>query len=285
MKRSIHFQATKRGLARWLLIVVTAGGFAATPQAVSSPQGATSAAQTSATAKPEQIIVLERGKAIDRALAGAQVHSYIIALAAGQYAEVLVEQRGVDVGVRVEDTPGHVVAYINSDIRKQGQERLPLVADSAITYRLSIRAEYPRISDGHYEIKITEMRPATEKDRAAFEACKLITQAASLNDSGKYDEAIRLAQQALESGEKGLGTDDVYVGELASRLGLMLRTKGDYANAEKILQRAISVSERALGKDHPQTAMAENNLGLVYRSTEDDVKAEKYLQQSLESIE
>ena len=284
MKRSIHFQGTKRG-ARWLLIVVTAGGFAATSQAASSPQSATSAAQTPAAAKPEQIIALERGKAIDRALTGAQVHSYSVALSAGQYAEVVVEQRGVDVGVRIEDTPGHVAAYVNSDIRKQGQERIPLVADSAITYQLNIKAEYPRISDGHYEIQVTEIKPATDKDRSVFEACKLITQASQLNDAGKYDEAISLAQQALETSEKALGPEDAYVGELAERLGLMLRTKGNYANAERTLERAIRISEKALGKESPQTGLAENALGLVYRSTQDDVKAEKFLQQGLETLE
>jgi CHAT domain-containing protein len=284
MTRSIYFHLTMHPLLTCLLLVLTADGFAAIPQAAAAPPGASATAQASAAAKPE-IVVLERGKAIERALTGAQVHSYSVALGPGQYAEVVVEQRGVDLGVRVLDAPGHILAYVNSEIRTQGRERIPLVADSAITYQLDIKAEYPRIAGGHYEIHVTPTRPATEKDRIAFEACKLITQASRLNDAGKYDEAIPLAQQALEASEKALGPEDAYVGELAERLGLMQRTKGNYANAERTLERAISISEKALGKESAQTALAENALGLVYRSTQDDVKAERFLQLGLETME
>ncbi|HEY7405177.1 MAG TPA: CHAT domain-containing protein [Candidatus Angelobacter sp.] len=240
--------------------------------------------QSSAAAKPEAVVDLESGKAIDRHLAGAETHSYRIALSQGQYALVVVVQKGVDLGVRVIDA-GRPVTAINSETRPQGRERVPLVSESATTYQLDIKAQFPRIADGHYEIKVKEIRPATEQDRSVFEAYKLITQAESLSTAGKYDEAIKLAQQALESGEKGLGPHDAYVGELAQRLGLMQYTKGDYANAERTLQRAITISEEARGKEDPQTALAENNLGLVYRSTQDEVKAEKFLQLALETME
>ena len=42
---------------------------------------------------------LEPGKPVERELAGGQSHSYSIALTAGQYLHVVVDQRGIDVVV------------------------------------------------------------------------------------------------------------------------------------------------------------------------------------------
>src|SRR5215813_2800724 len=45
--------------------------------------------------------VLEAGKPIEREIAGGEAHSYQLTLTAGQYARVVVDQRGIDVVVTV----------------------------------------------------------------------------------------------------------------------------------------------------------------------------------------
>ena len=241
--------------------------------------------QAPGVANPSEPVMLEPGKPVEGQIRGAATHSYRVALAQGQYANIVVEQRGVDVVVRVLDPSGRAIADVDSESRLEGEEHVPLVADSAAIYQLEIKPVYHRIADGTYQVKVAVVRPVTDRDRAEFEAHSLNTQAGRMSDAGKYDEAIKLAQQALESGEKALGPDDAYVGELTARLGLTLRTKGDYQGAERMLERAIRIDESSLGKENPQTAMAENSMGLVYRSTENDVKAEKFLMRSLETIE
>src|SRR5262245_16891409 len=50
-------------------------------------------------ATQQEAMPLELGKPIERELAGGQSHAYQITLAAGQYLNVVVEQRGIDVVV------------------------------------------------------------------------------------------------------------------------------------------------------------------------------------------
>ena len=50
---------------------------------------------------PQEVATLEPGKPIERELAGGQKHIYQLALSQGQYANVTVEQRGVDIVVRL----------------------------------------------------------------------------------------------------------------------------------------------------------------------------------------
>lgn len=229
----------------------------------------------------EEITLLEPGKSIYRELAGAQTHTFRIVLGQDQYASVIVEQLGVDVVVQVSDSNSQLVAEFDSESRKEGKEFVGLVAESPTDYRLSIKARYPRDAAGRYELRTSEMRPASDHDRAVYQAHKLGTEALKLTEAGKYDEAIRITQRAMELGEGALGFNDPYVGYLAMRMGFLQRTKGDYAQAEPMLRRAIDINEKALGKDHPQTALSLDYLGLVYSSKGDFAKAEEYIQQAL----
>jgi hypothetical protein len=48
-----------------------------------------------------EAIALEFGKPIEREISGGQKHAYRLDLSAGQYAKLSVEQRGIDVVVRL----------------------------------------------------------------------------------------------------------------------------------------------------------------------------------------
>src|SRR5438045_9391162 len=84
------------------------------------------------------------GTPIDREISGRQQHVYDIALKAGDYADVIVEQRGIDVVVSVGDSAGTLIAQFDAEGRKQGREIVGMVAQSAAAYRVSVRPRYPR---------------------------------------------------------------------------------------------------------------------------------------------
>jgi hypothetical protein len=63
---------------------------------------------------------LEAGRTIEREISGAQPHLYQLALAAGDYASVTVEQRGIDVAVRLLGADGSVVVQFQDEIRNHG---------------------------------------------------------------------------------------------------------------------------------------------------------------------
>jgi CHAT domain-containing protein/Tfp pilus assembly protein PilF len=224
-------------------------------------------------------VTLGNGPAIERELAGGQSQSYRVVLAQGQCARVMVDQLGIDVVVQIVD-PAHQSAMFDSESRIPGQEPVGIAAEGPGEYELRVRARYPRDPAGRYRIQLLEVRPATEKDLAAFEAHKVSTESASLEDGGKYDQAIQLAERALVLGEQGVGPNDAYYGSLLIRVANLKRRAGAYGAAEQLYQRAIEVTERAVGRKHPQTAAALRGLGNVYIYTTQYAKSEPLLNES-----
>jgi CHAT domain-containing protein len=238
--------------------------------------GATTAAQATQDVRP-----LEPGKPIARELAGGQSHTYQIRLTEGQYLNVIVEQRGVDVVVRLLGPDGKQIAEFDSEIRQQGEETVSQVAEVSGSYRLNVQAKQKEAPTGRYEIRVVELRAATEKDRALQEARKLSTEFARLYRVSKFDEARPLVERALEVREKSLGPEHPDVAASLNNLAELYRAKGDYAKAEPLHQRALAIREKALGPDHPDVAGSLNNLAILYRDKGDHVKAEPLYQRAL----
>jgi len=163
--------------------------------------------QNTGAQSAQEVSVIEPGKPIERELAGGQSHSYQITLTEGQFLEVIVEQRGIDVVVRLLGPDGKQIAEFDSEIRRQGQETVSQVAEIAGSYRLNVQASQQGAPAGRYEIRVVELRAATEKDRALQEARKLSAEVVRLYRAGKYDEARPLAERALEIREKALGPE------------------------------------------------------------------------------
>lgn len=251
-----------------------ATGNTALLQSVANPNPATTVQQQGPTP------LLLPGHPIERELSGAQTHSYRLDIQEHQYAKVIVEQHGIDVTVQLLDNRGTVLAEYNSESRLTGVETPGIVADAAAVYQLKVKASYPKIAAGHYQIRIAEVRVATDKDRAEFAAHKLATQAAILRDFGKTEEALKLAQQALEEAEKSFGLDDAYVGELAMRVGQLARIRGNFDDAEAILKRSIAIYGKIAPKQDLREAWALSFLGQTYKSRYDMIKAEQYEQEA-----
>jgi hypothetical protein len=101
--------------------------------------GAVSPAQENQETR--QLGQLELGKQIEREIAGGQSHSYETALATGQYVKLVVEQRGIDVVIRLHAPPGELIAEVDSKGRTQGQETMEWVAEEAGIYRVGVGAK------------------------------------------------------------------------------------------------------------------------------------------------
>ena len=102
----------------------------------------------------------------------------------------------------------------------------------------------------------------------------------SLNEQGKYSEALPFAQQAVELATEKFGEEHETPATALNNLGQLYDTLGDYAKAEPLLKRALGIWEKALGPDHQQVAFALNNLGGLYEDLGDYAKAEPLLKRS-----
>ena len=229
-------------------------------------------------------LLLTRDHPVDREISGAERHVYQLALETGEYAHLTVEQRGIDVVVQIEDS-GALLAEFDSESRKQGREPIVLAAGRAGTYEVIVRPRYVREPAGRYEIRVDELRPATDGDRIVFDSLRLGSEVSRLAELGKLDDAIQTGERALALREKTSLAKDSYRGYLLTQIAEAKRVKGDYAGAEQLFQRAIAVDEETLGREQPQTALALRGLGQLYMTTSAFGKAEPLLRQHLDILE
>jgi CHAT domain-containing protein/Tfp pilus assembly protein PilF len=220
--------------------------------------------QTAVPQNPPAITRLELGKPVERELTGGQTHSYQLNLSEGQYANVIVEQRGIDVVVKCFGPDGKLIAEIDLENRLNGEERAELVAKTAGSYRFDIEPKYKMLSGGRYAIRLADVRAATEDDKALQEARELYTKSYTAIVGGQYDEAQTMLEKALEIREKIIGPDHPDIAFALTLEGNIAYHKGDLAKAEALFQRAITMLERTIGPDCPQVAMRLNNLASVY---------------------
>ena len=207
---------------------------------------------------------LEPGKPIKSELAGGRQHDYRISLGADQFLKVVVEQQGVDVVAQVSGPDGKQILEFDSESRPQGQEEVSLVAEAAGAFLLTVNPKMKVHSAGSYEIRIDELRAATDTDRALHDARKQFEEALKLQDAGKYDQALPFAERALEIRERLLGAEHRDVAAATNNLAGVYTGKGAYAKAEMLCQRALDIREKALGKDHPDTGVSLNSLAELY---------------------
>src|SRR5215813_8576746 len=225
--------------------------------------------------------LLEPGKAIKRELAGGDSHTYQIMLSAGQFLKVIVEQQGIDVVARLSGPDGQQIAEFDLESRSQGRELASLVAEADGAYRLTVRPKQKNAPTGGYEIRVEELRAATENDRALHESRKLYKKAIDLSGTGKYDEALPYFEGALEIRERMLGPDHPDVIQAINGLATIYYYKGEYSKAEPLFQRALAIREKSLGPEHTDVAQSLNNLANLYLALGDYAKAEPLYQRAL----
>lgn len=241
--------------------------------------------QNAGAQKAQDVVVLEPGKPIEREMAGGQSHTYRITLAKGQYLNVVLDQRGIDVVVQLLAPDGKQVAEFDSEIRRQGQETVSHVAEVAGSYRLNVQVKQKEVPAGGYEIRVVELRAATEKDQMLQEARMQRTEFLRLYRSGKYDEALQPAERALELREKVLGPQHPDVAASLNNLGSIYSVKGAHNKAEPLYQRALAIVEQSLGPEHPDLAPILNNLANTYGAIGIFDKAEQLYKRTLSIVE
>ncbi|MBI4752256.1 MAG: hypothetical protein HY774_27525 [Acidobacteria bacterium] len=146
-----------------------------------------------------------------RALNGGEKHTYPLPLKANDYVKLVVEQRGIDVVVRLIGPDGKVIQEVDSPNGIQGPELLSFISEKAGTYQIEVEAPDQTALAGKYDVKLETPRAATEQDQAEYEVNTLLVKAARLRQAGKYNECLPLATQALEKSEKAFGGEHLLV--------------------------------------------------------------------------
>ena len=225
------------------------------------------------------------GTSIERTLSPGEQHTYTLALRAGDLATFVVEQRGVDVSVRCLDPQGRLLAEIQNDYRRNGEERPTIAAAATGTYSLVVRSAFRGQGSGAYTIRIADIRPATDDDRVLQEAATLHSEGTHLMEVGNFEEAAARLKQALAIVERVKGADDVATARVMASLAYCVLDQRRFADAEPLFQRALPILERDPGSDDPVTVHTMARLGRLYMFTGQRVNAERTIQSSLPLLE
>jgi CHAT domain-containing protein/tetratricopeptide (TPR) repeat protein len=236
------------------------------------------AAQDAAGRTPAQ--TLEQGSAVERTMADGEVHAYQLRLDAGHFASVLVEQRGIDVTVRVYGPGGEQTAEVNGPSGMQGPEAVYLIAEASGVHRVEVCSPKEPAPRGGYEIRLREVRRATAQDRnlvaaqgAYAEAERARVQATKESRQEairKYEEAQRLY---VAAGERAGEANTLHL------IGYMYTRLGERQKALDYYLRALAL-RRAAG-DRSGEAYTLTNIGAAYDGIGERRKALDYYDQAL----
>ena len=223
---------------------------------------------------------LKLGASSGQEMKGGETHRYRITLKVGQYLNLVVEQKGIDVVVRVIGPDSQKVAEIDSPNGTQGPEPVSVIAEVAGEYRLEVDSPDKHAASGRYEVKVNEMREATTQDRTRLAAKRMLTEAEQLSTQGtaaslrkaiaKYNEALPLWRSAEDR-----------PGEAAAlfRLGVIYWQLGETQKSLELYNQALPLW-RAVG-DRKEEAITLHSIGVDYLQLGDSQKALEYYGQAL----
>lgn len=153
----------------------------------------------SAQNQEAEIRELQPNQTIEREMTGKETHRYKFDLKSGEFFQVRVEQKGVDVLLRLLDSDGNVLATMDSPNSKEGPETLSFISSKDGNYRLETSGFDEKAEKAIYAIKREVSRTATEKDKRRVEVEKLFVEGMTARDTeGQSDLAISKLEDALK---------------------------------------------------------------------------------------
>ena len=143
---------------------------------------------------------LEPGVAIKKTLSATQTHSYAVTVAKDQFVQLTVEQLYIDVVVRVFLPDGTLVREYDSPTGTEGVEFVEFVGASSGNYRVDVVPLAGGDGTGQYEIKIEELRKATEQElqSAKNERTRKAKGLALLTETMPFVDQLRLPETRVE---------------------------------------------------------------------------------------
>jgi hypothetical protein len=116
---------------------------------------------------------LQVGTPIERTLGSGQTHQFTVNLEENSFVQFVVEQRGIDVFVKVYSPEGRTIGGFDTPNGDDGPEHVSFVGSAAGVYLITVSPFDPANSTpGSYQIKILELRQATKEEIKASESWK-----------------------------------------------------------------------------------------------------------------
>jgi hypothetical protein len=116
-------------------------------------------------AKAQTSTTLQAGVPIERTLGPGQVHEFTVSTKANSLVQLVVEQKGIDVIVKISSPDGKALSECDTPNGTQGNEQISFMAKESGKYSISVSPlNKDETTSGQYEIKLIEAREATEEE-------------------------------------------------------------------------------------------------------------------------
>jgi CHAT domain-containing protein/Tfp pilus assembly protein PilF len=165
-----------------------------------------SGAVNAAKSQQENTHLVTIGKPVAREIRGGEQHAYQVTLSAGQYARVTVEQKGIDIVLALLGADGNPLVKVDNNLSgTRGLEVVSLVAELSGNYVFTVGSLEKGAGAGRYELRLEDVRTATDADRTRVTAERSYFAAAQLQAKRtesrrkvleQYGEALRLMREA-----------------------------------------------------------------------------------------
>src|SRR4051794_5599776 len=111
------------------------------------------------------------GQPIAREMRGGEEHTYEFTLNADQYVRVVLDQKGIDVVLALSGADGKQLLEVDNNLSgTRGMEVVSLVAEVTGDYFLKVRSLEKGAAPGRYELRLDELKTATDADRTRVAA-------------------------------------------------------------------------------------------------------------------
>lgn len=209
------YHACARFVVALLILVST---FSASAPSVVRPQ--TLEAKCDYEAQPdvctvavnEEVRPLLRGSTVEREIKGGEKHFYRVALSAGEFMQIVVEQQGIDLGLSA-CAQSQAVAEVDRQSGSWGSEAMSLIAKESGEYLVRVKP-LSATGKGSYIIQIKQERNSEPLDQVRINAERIVTEGGSLYARGgapclrksiaSYEQALSLWQSLGEKEEMAI---------------------------------------------------------------------------------
>jgi CHAT domain-containing protein/Tfp pilus assembly protein PilF len=131
----------------------------------------------------QQATTLTPGIVLEREIAGGEKHNYSLAVAGGEYIHVNVQQRGVNLNVRLIGPDGRL-ADSDSQRDTADKEHVYMLTESPGTASLEVSSSLKDDNKIRYVLTVQDWRPATQQDRDRLSARSLHQEGLTLERKG-----------------------------------------------------------------------------------------------------
>lgn len=199
------------------------------------------------------------GQPVERGLAGGESHTYQIALTAGQFMHVVVEQKDVDVALTLAGPDGKPLVESDLSGISGASESLSYEAGAAGTYQLVVRANGSATRSGAYQIRLDVKASAGVQDRKRVRAESLLNEARQLSTQGRYADP-QLSEKLGQALASFRELEDKYL------QGLTLNLMGRAHTENRQFDKGVEAYEQALSlwRDEKSRAARAGEASALY---------------------